>query len=73
MLINDLNKFIADMNDDTTSRLHRGTNSFQQEGLLPESDNDNSNIIIEPCEGILNYPEALIGDIALPEDNETDK
>lgn len=73
MLINDLNKFIADMNDDTISRLHRGTTSFQQEGLLPESDNDNSNIIIEPCEGILNYPEALIGDIALPEDNETDK
>ena len=70
MLIKDLNKFIADMDDNTINRLHRGTTSFQQEGLLPESDNDDSNIIIEPCEGILNYPETLLGDISFPEDNE---
>lgn len=70
MLIDDLNKFIADMDEETINRLHRGTTTFQEEGLLPESDNNDSNIIIEPCEGIINPPDALIGDISFPDENE---
>lgn len=60
MLINDLDKFIKDMDDDTINRLHQGTTVFNEEGIMPE-ESDGNNIDIEPITGLI---DCLIGDIS---------
>ena len=66
MLINDLDKLMEEMGEKRHNNLHRNT-AQQPTGIIPMPE-DNANTSIEPCTGLIEKHNALLGDIYIPDD-----
>ena len=71
MLINDLDKLMEEMGEKQQRNRHIDPSIHHTAGILlpPEEE---CNTSIEPCTGLLEEYNALLGDIYIPEDNNTE-
>ena len=72
MLIDDLDKLMNEMGAKQQGMRHIDPSIHHTTGLIPECD-DTPATPIEPCTGLINEFNALVGDIAIPEDNDTEQ
>ena len=69
MLINDLDKLMEEMREKKQNIPHIDPSIHHTAGILLPTD-DNDNISIEPCTGLIEEYNALVGDISSTEENE---
>ena len=71
MLIDDLDKLMSEMGEKRQAGRHIDPSIHHTTGLIPESD-ETPNVPIEPCTGLINEFNALVGDISIPDENNTE-
>ena len=71
MLINDLDKLMEEMGEKQQRNLHTEASIHHTQGLFlpPEEE---TNVSIEPCTGLIEEYNALIGDLYIPDNEEDD-
>ena len=71
MLINDLDKLMEEMGEKQQRNLHTEASIHHTEGIFlpPEEE---TNVSIEPCTGLIEEYNALIGDLYIPDEDDED-
>ena len=69
MLINDLDKLMEEMGEKRQNSLNISSPHQPIEGMLPSPDDSNTSTI-EPCTGLIEEYNALLGDIYIPDTND---
>ena len=72
MLINDLDKLMEEMGEKQQRNLHTEASIHHTEGIFlpPEEE---TNVSIEPCTGLIEEYNALIGDLYIPDEDDEDE